>query len=162
MRAGLCVVIVALAVPAAAAAWNHHGSRHHGHIHVQTGATGSNSVTSYSDGTLVLAASNGSSITGSVTEETHFQCVGAGWRDGGWRRGRRFGRRNGPLDVTGPSGPSGPERTQRPERPERTERTERLDRACGRRRRRFDRRQGLGWDPAGLWRRPGRPRSPRP
>ena len=64
-------------------------------------------MTSYSDGTLVLAASNGTSITGSVTEDTHFQCVGAGWRDGSWRGGRRFGRRNGPLDSSGASGPTG-------------------------------------------------------
>jgi hypothetical protein len=108
MRAGFAVVLVALAVPAAALAWNHHGYRHHGHAYVHQGATGSNSVTSYSDGTLVLAASNGTSITGLVTRDTHFQCVGAGWRDGSWRRGRRFGRRNSPLDSSGPTGPTGP------------------------------------------------------
>lgn len=107
MRAGFAVVFVALAVPAGALALNHHGYRHHGHARVHLGATGSSSVTSYSDGTLVLAASNGTSITGSVTEDTHFQCVGAGWRDGGWRRGRRFGRRNGPLDSSGATGPTG-------------------------------------------------------
>lgn len=107
MRAGFAVVVVTLAVPAAALAFNHHGSRHHGHPYVHQGATGSSSVTSYSDGTLVLAASNGTSVTGSVTEDTHFQCVGAGWRDGSWRRGRRFGRRNGPLDSSGASGPTG-------------------------------------------------------
>ena len=107
MRAGFAVVIVTLAVPAAALALNHRGYRHHGHVHVHQGATGSSSVTSYSDGTLVLAASNGTSITGSVTEDTHFQCIGAGWRDGGWRRGRRFGRRNGPLDSSGGTGPTG-------------------------------------------------------
>jgi hypothetical protein len=107
MRAGFAVVLVALAVPAAALAFNHRGSRHHGHPYVHQGATGSNSVTSYSDGTLVLAASNGTSITGSVTQDTHFRCVGAGWRDGSWRRGRRFGRRNGPLDSSGASGPTG-------------------------------------------------------
>jgi hypothetical protein len=107
MRAGFAVVLVALAVPAAALAFNPHGSRHHGHPYVHQGATGSNSVTSYSDGTLVLAASNGTSITGSVTQDTHFRCVGAGWRDGSWRRGRRFGRRNGPLDSSGASGQTG-------------------------------------------------------
>jgi hypothetical protein len=107
MRAGFAVVLVALAVPAAALAFNHRGSRHHGHPYVHQGATGSNSVTSYSDGTLVLAASNGTSITGSVTQDTHFRCVGAGWRDGSWRRGRRFGRRNGPLDSSGASGQTG-------------------------------------------------------
>jgi hypothetical protein len=107
MRAGFAVVLVTLAVPAAALGFNHHGSRHHGHRFAHQGATGSSSVTSYSDGTLVLAASNGTSITGSVTQDTHFQCVGAGWRDGGWRRGRRFGRRNGPLDSSGASGPTG-------------------------------------------------------
>ncbi|MGA3360509.1 MAG: hypothetical protein ABSD82_00575 [Solirubrobacteraceae bacterium] len=128
--AALGVVIVALAVPAAALATHHHsgGFRHHGHGHTairrgatgNSGATGSNSVTSYSGGTLVLALAGGGSITGSVTQDTRFVCIGQGWsgdrgfggrggRGGHWGRGGRFDSRrdSGPTGSTGWSGPTG-------------------------------------------------------
>jgi hypothetical protein len=125
--AALGVVIVALAVPAAALATHHHsgGFRHHGHGHAairhgatgNSGATGSNSVTSYSGGTLVLALAGGGSITGSVTQDTRFVCIGQGWRGdqgsggrgGQWGRGGRSDSRrdSGPTGSTGWSGSTG-------------------------------------------------------
>ena len=81
----LGVLAVALAVPAAALATHHRGAAHaasRGHDRFHHGATGgsgapgANTVTSYSDGTLVLALANGGSLTGSVTDQTRFICVG--------------------------------------------------------------------------------------
>lgn len=98
--AALGVVIVALALPAAALATHHHRSAHsfrhhggHGLIHRgPTGATGAsgNSVTSYSDGKLVLALADGDSLSGLVTDQTRFSCIGEGW--GGNGGGRQYGR----------------------------------------------------------------------
>jgi hypothetical protein len=109
----LGIVVVALAVPAAALATHHRGGvgGHHGHI--QTGVTGANSVTSYSDGKLVLLLADGTSVTGLVTSQTRFDCVGEGLGSGNgrWSRGRgrghdRYNWRRG-YGSTGPSGPSG-------------------------------------------------------
>jgi hypothetical protein len=126
VRAALGVVIVALALPAAALAMHHHsagGLRHHGHGHARihdgatgnSGAPGSSSVTSYADGTLVLALAGGGSITGAVTQGTRFVCIGQGWGDqglGGRGRGSRGGRYNsrrnsGSTGSTGWTGPTG-------------------------------------------------------
>ncbi len=128
--AALGVVVVALAVPAAALATHHHGfgpRHHHGHGYVHQGATdpsgptGSNSVSSYSDGMLVLKLADGDTLSGAVTDGTRFVCVGQGWGGGGFgrgfgrggRHGRRYdGRRDGgptgPTGATGWSGPTGP------------------------------------------------------
>src|ERR1019366_2276965 len=98
--AALGVVIVALAVPTAALA-THNGSthnlRHHGHGHGSihrgatgsTGAKGANSVLSYIQGTLVLDLAGGGSVTGAVTDQTRFVCVGQGWGGQGGRHSRR-------------------------------------------------------------------------
>ncbi len=98
IRAALGVAIVALAIPAAALATHTHASglHHRGHGHLRfgatgsTGAAGSNSVTTYSGGTLVLALASGGSITGAVTDGTRFVCAGQGF-------GRHGGRGFGPF-----------------------------------------------------------------
>jgi hypothetical protein len=116
--AALGVVIVALAVPAAALATHHQsgGIRHHSHSLVHHGATGSsgaNSVTSYSGGTLVLGLADGDSLTGSVTEDTRFVCIGTDWSGGrgfghGFGRGGRYNdHRFGPTGSTGSTGSTG-------------------------------------------------------
>jgi hypothetical protein len=74
-------------------------------------------VTSYSGGTLVLALAGGGSITGSVTQDTRFVCIGQGWsgdqgsggRGGQWGRGGRSDSRrdSGPTGSTGWSGSTG-------------------------------------------------------
>jgi hypothetical protein len=121
--AALGVAIVALAVPAAALATHHHGfgpRHHHGHGYVHQGATdpsgptGSNSVSSYSDGTLVLTLADGDTLTGAVTDGTRFVCIGQGWDGRGFGRGGRrggrynWGRDGGPTGATGATGWSGP------------------------------------------------------
>jgi hypothetical protein len=123
--AALGVVIVALGVPAAALATHHHSSglrHHHGHGYVHqdatgpSGPTGSNSVSSYSDGKLVLALADGDTLTGAVTDGTRFVCTGQGWGGGGrgfGRGGRPGGRYNrgrdrGPTGASGATGWSGP------------------------------------------------------
>jgi hypothetical protein len=116
--AALGIVIVALAVPAAALA-THSSRGRHGHD-VKQGATGSSgaaSVTSYSDGTLVLALAAGGSITGRVTDRTRFVCLGESWRRaGGPRRAQRANGRlarrrgapgSGSTGATGASGSTG-------------------------------------------------------
>jgi hypothetical protein len=124
VRAALGVILVALAVPTAALAWQHHGGRHHRHGEVAPlSDPGSNSVTSYSGGTLVLALAGGGSITGSVSEQTRFVCLGESFGGGRGRgfggRGRRYDARRadgphwlrgstGPTGATGWSGPTGP------------------------------------------------------
>ena len=123
--AALGVVIVALAVPTAALA-THNGSthnlRHHGHGHGSihrgatgsTGAKGANSVLSYIQGTLVLDLAGGGSVTGAVTDQTRFVCVGQGWGgQGGRNSGRNSGRKSGRLSrhfhsaSTGSTGTTG-------------------------------------------------------
>src|ERR1700690_527668 len=118
IRAALGVAIVALAIPAAALATHHHTSNfhHRGHGHLRFGPTGpsgsagSNSVTTYSGGTLVLALADVGSITGSVTDRTRFVCTGPGF---GRHSGRGFGHFNNRLKdhrnwgSTGSSGSTG-------------------------------------------------------
>src|SRR5579863_10494874 len=91
MRAALGVVLVALAVPTVALATHHPvgGFRHHGHHHGSlsgaTGATGAGSVQNFDSqtGALTLLLPGGSTITGMVTDRTHFECPhssqGQGW-----------------------------------------------------------------------------------
>lgn len=118
----LGVLAVALAVPAAALATHHRGAAHaasRGHDRFHHGATGgsgapgANTVTSYSDGTLVLALANGGSLTGSVTDQTRFICVGdfsdpgRGWGGRGHGGRYNFGREGGPTGATGTTGSTG-------------------------------------------------------
>ena len=125
--AALGVVLVALAVPTMALATHHHSFRHH-HAHAgstgssgTTGATGSAAtVASYNQGVLTLNLSAGGTLTGAVTDRTHFVCIGANGNHYGSQHGRRNSVRHayngatgdtgttGATGDTGSSGPTGP------------------------------------------------------
>ena len=116
--AALGVVLVALAVPTMALATHHHSFRHHRHHHAHTGSTGGTGATgaaatvaSYNQGVLTLDLSAGGTLTGAVTDRTHFVCIGANGNSHSSQHGRRYSVRhagNGATGDTGSSGPTGP------------------------------------------------------
>jgi hypothetical protein len=129
MFAVLGIAAAVLSVPALALATHqtsrsHRLSRHH-HVgrHAPAAYTGSGgaTVTSYANGVLTLALQGGGSLTGRVTEGTHFICLSdssqwhgkeatvraKGVRHGGDRGATGGSGPSGPTGGTGPSGPRG-------------------------------------------------------
>jgi hypothetical protein len=116
--AALGVVIVALAVPTMALATHHRSLRHHGHhARIHTGSTAwsgpagaAATVTSYDQGVLTLALSGGGTLTGTVSDRTHFVCVGGQNSSHSQRssHSRRYTRRHAGDGATGASGTTGP------------------------------------------------------
>ena len=81
IRTFLSVILVTLAVPAAALASSHRHARFAPPLLPPAAAT----VTDFTAGALTLGLPSGGSVTGAVTGQTRFICIGAGFG-----RGRGF------------------------------------------------------------------------
>ena len=145
IRVALVVAIAALTIPTVAlatqgdGAHNSHGHSHHGRS--APAGTGAGTVTSYSDGTLVVALEDGGSITGSVTRDTRFECQNADqghrravFAAGGHRCATGATSATGATGVTGDTGATGATSDDRRDRRHRLDRLDRLDRTDGSRR----------------------------
>jgi hypothetical protein len=110
--AALGIVVVALAVPAMALATHTAHPRafghHHGRRHIHRGATGGtgasgNSVASYDHGKLTITLADNGSLSGMVSADTHFVCLGTSYE----RQKRRYTAHKADTGPTGGTGATG-------------------------------------------------------
>jgi hypothetical protein len=107
--AALGVALIALAVPTMALATHGRSPARHGHHHSSwNGPAGSAAtVTTYDQGVLTLSVSDGSTLVGSVSDHTHFICLGAQSNAGKATTRLASFRHSGNDGSTGDTGPSG-------------------------------------------------------